>query len=214
MQSTNGSPTPCAACRRRSLLKAPRSVSSWRCRRSTGSSVTYSWHWAFGALGIVGLLWCVLWMIYGREGTLVDPPVSGTGTNESIPYRYLLTCPSILAACCAGFASYWAWCARPYLIHLVPRRRARLQPEGRRQSDHPAVDFRPHRRDGRRLGLAAPQDPGRVELALPRGLRGRDRHSGRLRDALYRAGRLARSQDRAAGVRRGVRAARSTSSSP
>jgi hypothetical protein len=24
-----------------------------------------------------------------------------------VPYRYLLTCPSILAACCAGFASYW-----------------------------------------------------------------------------------------------------------
>jgi sugar phosphate permease len=26
---------------------------------------------------------------------------------ERIPYRYLLTCPSILAVCCAGFASYW-----------------------------------------------------------------------------------------------------------
>ena len=24
-----------------------------------------------------------------------------------MPYRYLLTCPSIIAACCAGFASYW-----------------------------------------------------------------------------------------------------------
>ena len=24
-----------------------------------------------------------------------------------MPYRYLLTCPSIVAACCAGFASYW-----------------------------------------------------------------------------------------------------------
>ena len=70
--------------------------------------VTYSWHWAFGALGIVGLLWCVLWLIFGREGTLVDPPVSETaGSAERVPYRYLLTCPSIVAACCAGFASYW-----------------------------------------------------------------------------------------------------------
>ena len=24
-----------------------------------------------------------------------------------MPYRYLLTCPSIVAVCCAGFASYW-----------------------------------------------------------------------------------------------------------
>jgi ACS family D-galactonate transporter-like MFS transporter len=70
--------------------------------------VTYSWHWAFGALGIVGLLWAVLWLAFGREGTLVDAPVSDSGgTDERVPYRYLLTCPSILAACCAGFASYW-----------------------------------------------------------------------------------------------------------
>ena len=70
--------------------------------------VHYSWHWAFAALGIVGLAWVVLWLIFGREGTLVDPPVSGTaGGGEHVPYRYLLTCPSIIAACCAGFVTYW-----------------------------------------------------------------------------------------------------------
>ena len=70
--------------------------------------VNYSWHWAFGALGIVGLLWAGLWLIFGREGTLVDPPVRhAAGGGERVPYRYLLTCPSIVAACCAGFASYW-----------------------------------------------------------------------------------------------------------
>ncbi|MFO1160447.1 MAG: MFS transporter [Reyranellaceae bacterium] len=71
--------------------------------------VHYSWHWAFGALGIVGLLWAIVWLFFGREGTLVDPPVSATanGGAEHVPYRYLLTCPSILAVCCAGFASYW-----------------------------------------------------------------------------------------------------------
>ena len=75
--------------------------------------VNYSWHWAFGALGIVGLMWAVLWLFLGREGTLVDQPVAiagataGEATAERIPYRYLLTCPSILAVCCAGFASYW-----------------------------------------------------------------------------------------------------------
>jgi MFS family permease len=70
--------------------------------------VHYSWHWAFGALGIAGLLWVGLWLLFGREGTLVDPPVGNAeGGAEHIPYRYLLTCPSIIAACCAGFASYW-----------------------------------------------------------------------------------------------------------
>jgi MFS family permease len=68
--------------------------------------VHYSWHWAFGALGIAGLLWSVLWLIFGREGTLIDTPVSDSG-GERVPYRYLLTCPSIVATCCAGFASYW-----------------------------------------------------------------------------------------------------------
>ena len=66
----------------------------------------YSWHWAFGALGIAGLLWSVLWFFLGKEGTLVDPPIANAG-GEYVPYRYLLTCPSIVAACFAGFASYW-----------------------------------------------------------------------------------------------------------
>lgn len=68
----------------------------------------FSWHWAFGALGIAGLMWSVAWLIFGREGTLVDPPVSrAAGGVDRVPYRYLLTCPSIIAVCCAGFASYW-----------------------------------------------------------------------------------------------------------
>ena len=69
--------------------------------------VTYSWHWAFGALGIAGLIWAVLWLVLGREGTLVDQPTGANGSVERVPYRYLLTCPSIVATCCAGFASYW-----------------------------------------------------------------------------------------------------------
>jgi ACS family D-galactonate transporter-like MFS transporter len=80
--------------------------------------VHYSWHWAFGALGVAGLVWCLLWLVFGREGTLVDVPIAvergaaETGAIERsgvehVPYRYLLTCPSIVAVCCAGFATYW-----------------------------------------------------------------------------------------------------------
>ncbi len=68
----------------------------------------FSWHWAFGSLGIAGLLWALAWLIFGREGTLVDPPVSqAEGGVDRVPYFYLLTCPSIVAVCCAGFAAYW-----------------------------------------------------------------------------------------------------------
>lgn len=67
----------------------------------------YSWHWAFGALGIAGLLWAVLWLIFGSEGTLVDQPVDGGAQDAHIPYRYLLTCPSIVAAACTCFSAYW-----------------------------------------------------------------------------------------------------------
>jgi MFS transporter, ACS family, D-galactonate transporter len=69
--------------------------------------VRYSWHWAFAALGLAGLLWVVLWALFGREGTLVDPPIAEDSGGGPVPYRYLLTCPSIVAACCAGFATYW-----------------------------------------------------------------------------------------------------------
>jgi MFS family permease len=71
--------------------------------------VNHSWHWAFGALGIVGLLWAVVWLFLGREGTLVDPPVSAAaGAGDRVPYRSLIFCPTIVAVCCVAFANYWA----------------------------------------------------------------------------------------------------------
>ncbi|MDP1753025.1 MAG: MFS transporter, partial [Reyranella sp.] len=84
--------------------------------------VHHSWHWAFGALGVAGLLWAGLWFLFGREGTLVDPTVTPNGgAGKLVPYRYLLSCPSIVAVCCTGFASYWGlalgltWLT-PYLV--------------------------------------------------------------------------------------------------
>src|SRR5215467_3013448 len=32
--------------------------------------VRYSWHWAFGVLGIAGLAWTAAWLAFGREGPL------------------------------------------------------------------------------------------------------------------------------------------------
>ena len=39
--------------------------------------VRWTWHWAFGALGLVGLIWSALWLVFGREGAL---------DNESLTY--------------------------------------------------------------------------------------------------------------------------------
>jgi len=70
--------------------------------------VERSWHWAFGALAVAGMAWVVLWLVFGREGSLVDPPVGRHGgAVEHIPWRHLIFCPSIVAVCCAGFACYW-----------------------------------------------------------------------------------------------------------
>src|SRR5579863_10136318 len=34
--------------------------------------VHYDWHYAFGALGVVGLMWVVAWLILGEEGSLAE----------------------------------------------------------------------------------------------------------------------------------------------
>src|SRR5262249_25689080 len=67
-----------------------------------------SWHWAYGALGIVGLIWSAVWLLVGREGTL---PVtikseSGAAINR-LPYSSLVFSPTVLATIIAGFGAYW-----------------------------------------------------------------------------------------------------------
>src|ERR1700749_48247 len=52
--------------------------------------VNYSWHYAFGALGVVGLLWVGAWMIWGAEGPLV-PSAATAAAEPRVPYFQLLT---------------------------------------------------------------------------------------------------------------------------
>jgi ACS family D-galactonate transporter-like MFS transporter len=70
--------------------------------------VHYSWHWAFGVLGIAGLAWTVAWLVLGREG----PLTAATATDAMpaparIAYRQLLLSPTIIAAWCASFGAQW-----------------------------------------------------------------------------------------------------------
>src|SRR5258708_1123550 len=56
--------------------------------------VNHSWHYAFGALGVVGLMWVVAWLILGKEGPLVqtvamsksDPPLPSFPSLTSPPF--------------------------------------------------------------------------------------------------------------------------------
>jgi MFS transporter, ACS family, D-galactonate transporter len=70
--------------------------------------VHYSWHWAFGALGIVGLAWSAVWLALGREGPLVAAAATGAGAApRTISYRRLLLSPTIIACWCASFGAQW-----------------------------------------------------------------------------------------------------------
>ncbi|WP_024509192.1 MFS transporter [Bradyrhizobium sp. ARR65] len=69
--------------------------------------VNYNWHYAFGALGIVGLLWALAWLVLGKEGPLVE--ASSTQAAEAkIPYPQLLTSRTFIGCIAATFGAYWA----------------------------------------------------------------------------------------------------------
>jgi ACS family D-galactonate transporter-like MFS transporter len=70
--------------------------------------VHYSWHWAFGVLGVAGLVWTGAWLALGREGSLAAATKKDAApTSERVSYRELLLSPTILACWCASFGAYW-----------------------------------------------------------------------------------------------------------
>jgi MFS transporter, ACS family, D-galactonate transporter len=82
----------------------------------------YNWHYAFGALGLVGLIWVAAWAILGKEGRIEERAVeAGAVAAARIPYRDLLLSPTNLASWCAYFGAYFglalvlSWFT-PYLV--------------------------------------------------------------------------------------------------
>jgi ACS family D-galactonate transporter-like MFS transporter len=70
--------------------------------------VRWTWHWAFGSLGLV---WCALWLVFGREGSLDNGRVEVKDAAQSTPrvgYAQLLLNPTILACWAAAFGANWA----------------------------------------------------------------------------------------------------------
>jgi MFS transporter, ACS family, D-galactonate transporter len=71
--------------------------------------VHYSWRWAFGVLGIVGLAWTGTWLVLGREGSIAaGQPAGAAPASQRVPYGRLLLSPTIVACWCANFAAYWS----------------------------------------------------------------------------------------------------------
>ncbi|WP_454624308.1 MFS transporter [Bradyrhizobium cenepequi] len=68
--------------------------------------VNHDWHYAFGALGVVGLMWVVAWLILGKEGPLAES--AATASEPRIPYARLLTSRTFVGCVAATFGAYWA----------------------------------------------------------------------------------------------------------
>lgn len=67
-----------------------------------------SWHWAFGVLGIAGLVWTAAWLALGREGSIATAaPQDMAPMAERVSYGQLLSSPTIVACWCANFGAYW-----------------------------------------------------------------------------------------------------------
>ena len=69
--------------------------------------VNYSWHYAFGALGAVGLIWSLAWIWLGQEGPLVQTAAM-VRADLRVPYFKLLTSRTFIGCCASTFGAYWA----------------------------------------------------------------------------------------------------------
>ncbi|WP_342753396.1 MFS transporter [Caballeronia novacaledonica] len=76
--------------------------------------ITHHWGWRmnFVVLGVIGAVWSMLWLCVGREGNLAQRPRGNASTGagaarQTVPYRELLSNPTILCVFFLGFAAYW-----------------------------------------------------------------------------------------------------------
>jgi MFS family permease len=74
--------------------------------------VHYSWHWAFGALGLAGLIWVAVWYCVGRDGPIEDLPVPSAEAERPgqtrVGYGRILLAPTFIGCVLACFGAYWA----------------------------------------------------------------------------------------------------------
>ena len=72
-------------------------------------SLNYGWRANFAVLAAIGLVWCALWLLLGREGTLDTLRATQlTPDSHRVPYRRLLTDPTVLGNYACHFAANWS----------------------------------------------------------------------------------------------------------
>ncbi len=84
---------------------------------------SWSWHAAFGLLGVIGVVWCATWLAFAREGHLVPNSETAAEPEAHLSYRRLLGCRTVIGIQLVGFFSYWlltlavVWL--PAILHQV-----------------------------------------------------------------------------------------------
>ncbi|WP_177226697.1 MFS transporter [Saccharopolyspora shandongensis] len=75
---------------------------------------TFGWRWAFGVMGIVGLVWAVIWWIVGGEGPFTGAQPAQPSRRDAaveggirVSYRRIFTSGTWLGATIGAFAVYW-----------------------------------------------------------------------------------------------------------
>jgi MFS family permease len=90
--------------------------------------VHFGWHAAFGALGVAGLAWAVLWLVCAEDGPIDQNEPLRPDALVHVPYRWLLSSRTAIGVFIAGFGAYWVialnivWLAN-YLVkglHMAP----------------------------------------------------------------------------------------------
>ncbi len=69
--------------------------------------VNHSWHYAFGALGVVGLMWG-RGLVPARQGGAAGGDQGSDERNQHFPHFQLLTSRTFVGCCAATFGAYWA----------------------------------------------------------------------------------------------------------
>ncbi len=122
--------------------------------------VNHSWHYAFGALGVVGLMWAAAWLVIGREGPLVQTAAMAAGRSA-----HSLFAASDLAdlhrLLRGDLRRLLGAVARPDLVHALHHQRSRLLAKGRGLDFDPALGVRRHHRAAHGVDFAG-DDGARV----------------------------------------------------
>nr|BFD42628.1 MFS transporter [Pseudomonas sp. FFPRI_1] len=74
-------------------------------------SLHYGWRSNFLVLAAIGLVWCAAWYRLGQEGQLDNVVPGGLGTGvaeERVPYRRLLSDPTVIGNYIGHFAANWS----------------------------------------------------------------------------------------------------------